>query len=348
MSLLKTGACFTAELELNCPTIVACIAALPTGPVAAPGTLVLGADGQYHALPAVADAPIPCAEVQACVASLPIGADAVFGTTVLLGNDGQYHALPSPSAAATDCAAVAACIAALPVGPTAVFGTTAVLGADGQYHALPVPAAAAVTFATPAQTIAGTSAVLAVNPADLYARENIAAQTGLGLVLSAIPAPTAAQSVWGVNTLGETLHYAPGLGWKIVAAFYGSQVEQPAGVIPTPASAWTTAVSLVVPRAGRVVVTAHVVVDSAAHYAHAGGLSINGIVKTASNSLDIGPSGTPTFLAGGSSPYQSSSTNSVTSWTGDVSAGTVIATQGITIGSTGQLRIANLEYTYLN
>ena len=81
--------------------------------------------------------------------------------------------------------------------------------------------AASVTFATPAETIAGTSTTLAVNPADLYARENIAAQTGLGLVLSAIPAPTASQSNWGVNTLGETLHYMPGVGWKIIDDKYG-------------------------------------------------------------------------------------------------------------------------------
>jgi hypothetical protein len=75
----------------------------------------------------------------------------------------------------------------------------------------PVPA-----FATPAQTIAGTATNLIVNPADLYARENIPAQTGLGLVLSAIPAPAANQSNWGTNTLGEILHYMPGVGWQLV------------------------------------------------------------------------------------------------------------------------------------
>lgn len=113
------------------------------------------------------------------------------------------------------CPEVIACITAQPTGAPAAAGDL-VLGSDAQFHALP-----AVPFATPAQTIAGTSTTLAVNPADLYARENIAAQTGLGLVLSAIPAPTASQSNWGVNTLGETLHYAPGVGWKIIDDKYG-------------------------------------------------------------------------------------------------------------------------------
>jgi hypothetical protein len=49
--LLKSGPCFTAELELNCPTIVACVAALPVGAPAVAGDLVLGPDNQYHALP---------------------------------------------------------------------------------------------------------------------------------------------------------------------------------------------------------------------------------------------------------------------------------------------------------
>lgn len=50
--LLKTGQCFTDELALNCPTVVACVTALPAGPAAVAGDLVLGKDGLYHALPA--------------------------------------------------------------------------------------------------------------------------------------------------------------------------------------------------------------------------------------------------------------------------------------------------------
>jgi hypothetical protein len=107
--LLKTGACFTAELASNCPTIVGCVAALPTGPVAAAGTLVLGKDGQYHALPADSDAQ----------------ALSIAGNTISLTNGGSVTL------------------------PAAVAG----------------PA-----FATPAQTVAGTSTTLMVNPADLTAK----------------------------------------------------------------------------------------------------------------------------------------------------------------------------------
>jgi hypothetical protein len=62
--ILKTGPCFTAELELNCPTIVGCVAALPLGPAAIAGTTqVLGKDGQYHTLPAAPVAAVPALSV---------------------------------------------------------------------------------------------------------------------------------------------------------------------------------------------------------------------------------------------------------------------------------------------
>jgi hypothetical protein len=76
------------------------------------------------------------------------------------------------------------------------------------------------TFATNAEAQAGTSTALLINPANLYSRENIAAQTGVSNVVASLAAPTASQSNWAVNLLGETLHYAPGLGWKIVANKY--------------------------------------------------------------------------------------------------------------------------------
>lgn len=114
---------------------------------------------------------------------------------------------------------------------------------------------ACLPFATPAETVSGTSTTTIVNPADLYARENITAQTGLGLVLSAIPAPTASQSNWGVNTLGETLHYAPGLGWKIVANLAGFTLPAYANV---PGNAVTNTLNIVAPRAGRMSVNAYI------------------------------------------------------------------------------------------
>ena len=285
--LLKTGACFTNELELNCPTVVACVAALPTGLAAAAGDLVLGKDGKYHALPAAPAAPAP--------QTLSIA-----GSTVSLSGGGGSIVLP---------------------------------------------AAAGVTFATPAETVAGTSTTLAVNPADLVARENIPAQTGLNVNVALIPAPTASQSPWGTNTLGETLHYAPGLGWKIVDNRYGTQSVQPAGNIAAAPNAWVTALSLVAPRAGRVIVTGHLNVANSTHTSWAGGLAINGINKTANNADSVGPNGT---TASGASPYGTSSGNTVVTWTGDVTAGTVIELQGIVIGTSGILNFGNLEYTYIN
>jgi hypothetical protein len=76
------------------------------------------------------------------------------------------------------------------------------------------------TFATNAEAQAGTSTALMVNPANLYARENLAAQTGLANDPSTIPAPTAGQSNWGTTLLGERVHYIPGIGWKVVGDNY--------------------------------------------------------------------------------------------------------------------------------
>jgi hypothetical protein len=110
------------------------------------------------------------------------------------------------------------------------------------------------TFATNAEAQAGTSTALMVNPANLYARENIAAQTGLGLVLASIPAPTAAQSNWGTNTLGETLHYMPNVGWKIVADRYN--VTQNTTTTALPNATIVSIQNIVAPRAGVVDITA--------------------------------------------------------------------------------------------
>lgn len=168
-----------------------------------------------------------------------------------------------------------------------------------------LPTAAQDPYATPAQTIAGTATALIVNPADLYARENIPAQTGLGLNLAVIPAPTANQSPWGVNTLGETLHYAPGLGWRIVAGLH--QIESAVSTNSTPTQGvWVAGATVVAPRAGKVVITGWaeafinsggVVIGSAV------GLMKNGVVIEQHNVGAISPVGTPAASAsGGSSP----------------------------------------------
>lgn len=108
-------------------------------------------------------------------------------------------------------------------------------------------------FATPAETIAGTATNLIVNPADLYARENLPAQTGLSNDVTAIPAPTASQSTWGVNQLGETLHYAPALGWQIVDKRYSVEATYPDNTSVTDFS-FTPVGTFVAPRNGTIAV----------------------------------------------------------------------------------------------
>lgn len=215
MSLLKTGACFANALEANCPTIVNCITALP------------------------------------------VGAAGVAGTTQVLGKDGQYHALPATSAPALSIAGDQLTIAG---GNTVTLPDTQDLSISGNVISLTnggsvtLPDAVAVpAFATPAETIAGTATNLIVNPADLFARENISAQTGLSSNVAAIPAPTASQSNWGVNTLGETLHYMPGVGWKIVADFFKLDTTYANPAIPT--GVFTPLFSFTAPRAGRILAT---------------------------------------------------------------------------------------------
>jgi hypothetical protein len=280
MTILKTGACFTTELALNCPTIVACVTALPVGAAGVAGTTqVLGKDGQYHTLPAATSAADGSeTKVTAGINTTVTGAGTVASPYVVsstataaaqtLSLAGQTLSLSGGGGSVTipdldtqDLSIIGNVISLTNGGsvtlPTATAPTLSIAGSNLSIsggNTVALPAAAAVAFATPAETVAGTSTTLAVNPADLYARENIAAQTGLGLVLSAIPAPTASQSNWGVNTLGETLHYAPGIGWEIVAKLHGA--SQALSVNLTPAnSVITDILSFTMPRAGDVTFT---------------------------------------------------------------------------------------------
>jgi hypothetical protein len=83
-----------------------------------------------------------------------------------------------------------------------------------------------------------------------------APKTGVSNDVTAVPAPAAGESEWAVNLLGETLHYAPGLGWKIVDNKYDAAVG--GNVAITSANTWTTVASLVAPRAGKVIINANV------------------------------------------------------------------------------------------
>jgi hypothetical protein len=298
MSLLKTGACFTSELELNCPTIVGCVTALPVGPAGVAGTTqVLGKDGQFHALPA---ASVPALSVSGSQLTITGGNTitlpdndtqdlSISGNVISLTNGGSITlpttAAPTPQVLSvsgdtlslsggggsvtlpdTQDLSISGNVLSLTNGgsvtlPAATAPTLSISGSNlsisgGNTVALP---AASVTFATPAETIVGTSTTLAVNPADLFARENIAAQTGVSNNLSAIPAPTASQSNWATNLLGETLHYEPGVGWKVVADNYGYNVRNTAPTFSVGAGPFTTTIhSFTAPRAGRFVATTYV------------------------------------------------------------------------------------------
>ena len=243
------GGVVVNQTNVTCPEVVACITAQPTGAPAAAGDLVLGSDAQFHALPAAADgsetkvtAGTNITVTGTGTVASPYVVNAAAATPQTLALVGQTLSLSGGGGAVT--------IPDSDAQTLSLAGNTLSLTSGGSVT-LP---AASVTFATPAETIAGTSTTLAVNPADLYARENIAAQTGLGLVLSAIPVPTASQSNWGVNTLGETLHYMPGVGWKIVADFF--KLDTTYANPPLPNATFTTLFSYTVPRAGRILATA--------------------------------------------------------------------------------------------
>lgn len=240
-----------------------------------------------------------------------------------------------------NCPTIVNCITALPVGPAGVAGTTQVLGKDGQYHALPA-AAAPITFATPAETITGTSTTLAVNPADLYTRENISAQTGLGLVLSAIPAPTASQSNWGVNTLGETLHYMPNIGWKIVSDKYHQTVATP--ITAAASGTWLTGIPVVAPRTGLVIISGFGSVASTSTVGTAAtSIFINGSQQTQANMDTAGSSGTAANVAN-IGYIGTTDTPAITRY---VTQGDVIAIAGIMVGSSFTLQ-GFTQITYIN
>jgi hypothetical protein len=225
MSLLKTGACFTAELKKP-----------------ANKTEIAKTFNDCSGVPHVPDVSIPsCAEMASAI-NASHQAISISGSTITLSGGGSTPStaiIPAAPAAAPQTLNISGQNLSISGGNTVVLPagivadgsetkvtaganvTVTGAGTTASPYVVTAAAAAATVFATPAETVAGTATALAVNPADLYARENIAAQTGLGLVLGAIPAPTAGQSPWGVNTLGETLHYAPGLGWQIVDRKHG-------------------------------------------------------------------------------------------------------------------------------
>lgn len=204
--LLKTGQCFTNELELNANQVVI-------------AEVFNDCNGDPHA---------PGAQLAKC-SDIP-GAQTLIlsGQDLTLSGGGGTVTLPDSDAQAIS-----------------ISGNVISLTNGGS---VTLPAAVAgPAFATPAQAQTGTSATLMINPADLYARENIAAQTGVSNDLAAIPAPGPGQSPWATNQLGERLHYMPNVGWLMVNN--GHVIELP--ITPTTLTTVPIVVaSAVMPRAG--------------------------------------------------------------------------------------------------
>jgi hypothetical protein len=258
--LLKTGACFTNELKLapNKTEIAKTFKDCNGSPVVPdtslarcvdiPAPQALSIAGNILSLSGGGSVTLPSAPSQVAQTL------SIAGNTVSLSGGGGSVTVPDSDAQALS-----------------ISGNTLSL-TNGGSVTLP-----AVPFATPAQTVAGTSTTLAVNPADLYARESLAAQTGLPNDVTVIPAPTANQSPWGVNLLGETLNYVPGLGWRIVANMVHEETY--GGALSGAAlHALATLKTYVAPRAGRLHVAVSIVgpAGAAAGSDLSTGVTVNG------------------------------------------------------------------------
>jgi hypothetical protein len=264
------------------------------------------------------------------------------GNTVTLpDNDAQALSLSGNVISLTNGGSVTLPTTAAPAAPTLSISGQNLTISGG--NTVVLPAGAATVFATPAETVAGTSTTLAVNPADLVARENIPAQTGLSLNTATIPAPTANQSPWGRNTANETLHYAPGLGWKIVDNYISIDQNVPSSApVACPAGAVTNVTSYVAPRAGLVVVTANTTNNSGTYITMSGGISVNGALKRFDNDAHNGPA----FTASGGGFYLTDGNNASTAWTGRVAAGDTLANWAICVEAAGTA-YGNLTVTYI-
>jgi hypothetical protein len=336
-----------AAPALDCADVIDCVTAQPVGPAAVPGTTqVLGSDGLFHLLPVgVTDNDNQTLSISGNIITIAGGNSitlpaAVAPTPQTLSVSGQTLTLSGGGGSVT--------LPDLDTQDLSLVGNVLSLTNGGS---VTLPAGATQDpYATPAQTVAGTATNLIVNPADLVARENIPAQTGVSNDVTAIPAPTASQSPWAVNLLGETLHYAPGIGWRVVANHYSTSATTPNQTpIPTPGTYFGTAVTC--PRAGRVLVTGYVYVET---YNTAGGvfcslsagLAKNGTMSTAENSTNIGPQGATTNN-GTAQTHAESSSNTSPSAVYNVLAGDIIQPAAIVSNGAGIFQ-GFIDVTYLD
>jgi hypothetical protein len=152
------------------------------------------------------------------------------------------------------CPQVIACITAQPTGAPATAGTL-VLGSDAQFHAL----AGQDPYATAAQSQAGTSLNTIINPADLFARENIPISFTATNQVSTTAAPLAGESYLRRNSLNEVYRWIPSGGfpypphWELIASGFSATTGTPTTSVPnTPAGTVATIATLTVPRSGTI------------------------------------------------------------------------------------------------
>jgi hypothetical protein len=188
-------------------------------------------------------------------------------------------------------------------------------------------------YATNAVAQAGTSVRTIVDPANLFARENIAAQTGLANNPALIPAPTAGQSNWGTTLLGETVHYVPNIGWRVVANHY-SEAFSPA------LDASVTASNIV----------------RATKTAHRAGVVLCSFRVAAANNGSVGARTKSIISLNGANTYSSNSPGQPTNVNGDMSSAVstsyaVVAGDVLTFVSYHELTVSGITsmrgtYTY--
>jgi hypothetical protein len=202
---------------------------------------------------------------QACLipelASKANGPDAIAGT-LLLGKDGLWHAFPTVSSGGGGGGAAAVPIqdegSTVQAAPTSInfvgSGVTATtLGTNVTVTIPGAGAGATDPYASLSEAQAGTAVDRVVNPADLFARESLVEQVGLSNNLALIAPPTAGQSRWGVNLLGEGLYYTSS-GWKIVYNLVGFTQTAYVPLAPNTANV----VTIIAPRTGRMSVSAYI------------------------------------------------------------------------------------------
>jgi Collagen triple helix repeat (20 copies) len=272
----------------------------------------------------------------------PIGATGSMGPAGAVGPAGPAGANGLDGAAGADSTVPGPAGADGATGPAGADGATGPAGADGATGPTgPTGPAGATGGATVAG--AGIEVTGVGETGDPY----VVSAPAPTLVVSAPAAgPTAAPADpyarnFAVSTVDETWEYLPGIGWRVVADRFTTELSTSSN-IPTIATTWTTANSFVAHRDGNVVVTSLVTTGTAVGATQSGGIAINGVFKTYDNDAGMSPVGTST------GSHASNGNNAASAWSGAVVAGDIITNAGITIGVTGNIEGSRLTITYVD